>query len=98
MINRHYRTQIRGIRETVDGVFDGEGNRQIVETKKKRVGKRTPCTIKHMATEFSDIRQTLKAIIPATGDHGGAIPVPIGYTNPGKSTDRRLMDAIVTDR
>ena len=35
MINRHYRTQIRGIRETVDGVFDGEGNQQIIKTNKK---------------------------------------------------------------
>ena len=50
-----------------------------------------------MATEFSDVRKALKAVIPATGDHGGAISVPIGYTHPGESTNRRLMNAIVAD-
>jgi len=50
-----------------------------------------------MATEFSNVREALKAVIPTTGNHGGAISVPIGYTDPGESTDRRLMDAIVTD-
>jgi len=76
MVNRHDRTQVRGIRDAVDGVSG---------------------TIKHMTTEFSDVREALKAVIPATGDHGGAISVHIGYTDPGKSPDRRLMDAIITD-
>jgi len=50
-----------------------------------------------MTTEFSDVREALKAVIPATGDHGGAVSVHIGYTDPGESPDRRLMDTIVTD-
>ena len=50
-----------------------------------------------MATEFPDVREALKAVIPATGDHSGAVSVHIGYTDPGESTDRRLVGAIVTD-
>lgn len=50
-----------------------------------------------MATEFSNVREALKAVVSPTGDHGRAISMPIRYTHPGESTDRRLMDAIIAD-
>ena len=59
--------------------------------------KRTSGTIKDMATHFPDVGETLKTIIPTTGDHCGAISVPIRDAYPCKSTDSRLVHAIVTD-
>ena len=59
--------------------------------------KGTSGTIKDMATKFADVSETLKTVIATTGDHCRAISVPIGYAHPCKSTDRRLVHAIVTD-
>jgi hypothetical protein len=59
--------------------------------------RRTSGTVKDMATKFPDVGETLKAVIPTTGDHCGAISVSIRYAYPCKSTDRRLVHAIVTD-
>lgn len=96
MINSHHCTQVWGIRDTVDGVFEGEGYQQIVKTKQKS-WKCTSGTIEHMAAELSNVREALKAVVSTTGDYGGATSVPVRYTHPGESTDRRLMDAVVAD-
>jgi hypothetical protein len=57
----------------------------------------TSGTIKDMATKFPDVGEALETVIPTTGDHCGAISVAIRNAHPCKSTDRRLVDAIVTD-
>ena len=58
----------------------------------------TSGTIKHIATKLSDVGEALKAVIPAAGNHRRTVSMPIRYTYPGESTDRRLVYAIVTDR
>jgi hypothetical protein len=57
----------------------------------------TSGTIKDMTTRVSDVGEALKTVIATTGNHSGAISVPIRYAHPGESADRRLMYAIVAD-
>jgi hypothetical protein len=59
--------------------------------------KGTSGPIKNVTTEFSDIGEALKTVIATTGDHCGAVSVPIRHAHPCKSTDRGLVNAVVSD-
>jgi hypothetical protein len=59
--------------------------------------KGTSSTIKDMATKFPNVGEALEAVITTTSDHCRAISMAIRNAHPCKSTDRRLVHAIVTD-